>query len=72
MNKYCSECKHSDRRVKQIDNDNYCSVCEERYICLKCDRIYDSCMHCHKTVVIVLYIKSNMIMWIFELLYTMF
>ena len=48
MNKFCSVCKHCDSRVKQFDDDYYCSLCADMYVCLKCDRLYDSCIHCHK------------------------
>ena len=46
--KECSICKKSIRRVKQLDNEYFCSVCLDTYTCQKCNQLYDGCTYCHK------------------------
>ena len=48
MKNICSVCHKSDFRVKQLDDELYCIECFNRYSCLKCNRLYDGCMFCHK------------------------
>ena len=48
MNKSCSICKKSIRRLKQLESEFYCYECLDKYACPKCNQIYDGCFYCHK------------------------
>ena len=48
MKKSCSICQKSIRRLKQLDEDFYCSECLDKYCCTKCNRLHDGCVYCHK------------------------
>ena len=50
MNKSCSICQKSIRRLKQLDADFYCAECLDNYRCSKCNSLYDSYVYCHKTL----------------------
>ena len=62
MKNPCSMCKRIDFRLKQLDNDFYCSDCLDNYRCLKCNSLYDGCAFCCKNVCECVNIKLNMIM----------
>ena len=48
MKNICSVRRKSDRRVKQLDDDFYCSEFLDKCSCLKCNMLFDVCVNCHK------------------------
>ena len=60
MNKSCSICKKSIRRLKQLESEFYCYECLDKNACPKCNQIiYDGCFIVIKSYVIVLNGKLN-------------
>ena len=50
MKHICSVCQKSYCRVKQLDDAFYCCECLDKYCCTKCNKLFDGCMNCHKTL----------------------
>ena len=57
----CFICGRTNCFFKNVECLDYCCDCFEKLCCQKCNRGYDSCIHCRKKYVIVLDIKLNTI-----------